>query len=294
MDIKLLRAFVTLSQSGRYRSAAEQLCVTQPALTKQIQMIENLTGVTLFQRGRHGAKLTIAGEQLLQEAHEAVDYYEKFLRKAADIQKGKTGKITLGFGISSFRMAPEKVAIFRSLFPDVQVFLNDMPSMVQCRELLEGNLQAGFVRLPVSEKLQSKVLAEEKLVLAVASDRLTGLENVLELIDENQLFQLSPNRGEGLLTQTSRFLMSHNLSPKKVAAADDIQTLLALVATGDGVALLPESVRHILPSGVTLIAPEGEYTKWLTGIAWNSRIKDPLRDNFLDIVTAEPTIVNKE
>ncbi|WP_278248748.1 LysR family transcriptional regulator [Enterobacter ludwigii] len=264
-----------------------QSSVTQPALTKQIQMLENLSGVTLFQRGRHGAKLTIAGEQLLHEAYEAVNYYEKFLRKAGDIQKGNTCKIMLGFGISSFRLAPEKVAIFRSLFADIQVFLNDMPSMVQCRELLEGNLQAGFVRLPVFDELQSKVLAEEKLVLAVASNCLTGLgETALKLIEKNLLLQLSPNRGEGLSTQTSRFLMSHNLFSKKVAAADDIQTLLALVAAGYGVALLPESVRYILSSGVNLIALEGEYTTWQTGIAWNSRIKDPLRDNFLNIVIA--------
>ncbi|WP_447746310.1 LysR family substrate-binding domain-containing protein [Enterobacter asburiae] len=193
----------------------------------------------------------------------------------------------LGFGIPSFRLAPEKVAIFRSLFPDVQVFLNDMPSMVQCRELLEGNLQARFVRLPIFDKLQSKVLAEAKLVLAVASDCLTGLEETaLKLIENNLLLQLSPNLGEGLSTQTSRFLMSHNLSPKKVASTDDIQTLLALVVAGYGVALLPESVRYILLSGVNPIALEGEYTTWQTGLDLNSRIKDPLRDNFLNIVIA--------
>ncbi|WP_156150609.1 LysR family transcriptional regulator, partial [Pantoea sp. BL1] len=57
MDIKLLRAFVTLAQTRAYHTAAEQLCVTQPALTKQIQTLEHLAGVTLFQRGRHGARL---------------------------------------------------------------------------------------------------------------------------------------------------------------------------------------------------------------------------------------------
>lgn len=292
MDIKLLRAFVTLSQSAGYRSAAESLCVTQPALTKQIQLLEHLLGITLFQRGRHGARLTSAGEQLLPEARKALEYYEKCLNKAGDIRKGKAGKLVLGFGISSFRMAPEKVAVFRSVFPDVQVFLNDMPSGVQCHALLEGHLQAGFVRLPVSEKLQSQVLAEEKLVLAVASDRFVSLENALKLIENSQLLQLSPNRGEGLSTQTASFLASHHLSPTRVAAADDIQTLLALVAAGDGVALLPESVRHILPSGVNLIALEGDYTTWQTGIAWNSRIKDPLRDHFLDIVTTPSAVLN--
>lgn len=284
MDIKLLRAFVTLAQSGGYHAAAEVLCVTQPALTKQIQLLENLSGVTLFQRGRHGAKLTIAGEQLLQDAKDAVDSYNKFLSKAVNIQKGKTGKLVLGFGISSFRLAPEKVAMFRDLFSDIHVFLNDMPSMVQYRELLDGNQQAGFVRLPVTGDLQSKVLAEEKLVLAIPSYCSEKFNNHLKIIENNQPLQLSPNRGEGLLTQASRYLNSHKLSPKRIAAADDIQTLLALVAAGNGVALLPESVRYILPAGVKLIVLDGEHTKWETGIAWNAQIKDPIRDNFLDIV----------
>ena len=67
--------------------------------------------------------------------------------------------------------------------------------------------------------------------------------------------------------------------------ADDIQTLIALVAAGDGVALLPASVVHILPAGVKLLDLAGEHTHWQTGIAWHAQIKDPLRDNFLRLVS---------
>lgn len=68
---KTTGAFVTLSQSGKYHSAAEKIYVTQPTLTNQIQMLE-----TLFQRGRHGAKMTVVGEKLRQEALDAVDCRE--------------------------------------------------------------------------------------------------------------------------------------------------------------------------------------------------------------------------
>ena len=284
MDIKLLRAFVTLSKSGSYHSAAEKLCVTQPALTKQIQTLESLSGVTLFQRGRHGARLTVAGELLLPGASAVLERYDLFCSEVTGIRKGKAGKLTMGFGISSFRLAPRHVAVFRSQFPDVQVSLNDMPSAEQFRQLTEGSLQVGFVRLPAPEHLESKILAEERLVLAVAQAANTENVAATELLQMSQLLQLSRNRGEGLSAQASRFLSENNLAPRTVSAADDIQTLLALVAAGEGVALLPAGVVHILPAGVRLVALEGEHTIWQTGIAWNAQLNDPVREHFLKIV----------
>ncbi|MCO4157359.1 LysR family transcriptional regulator [Citrobacter amalonaticus] len=284
MDIKLLRAFVVLARQGSYHSAAEQLFITQPALTKQIQTLESLCGLTLFLRGRHGAKLTVAGELLLPGARGAVERYDQFYVSVVDIQKGNAGKLKVGFGISSFRLAPERVAAFRSLFPGLQVTLNDMPSAVQLQQLIEGTLQAGFVRLPVPEPLTSNVLTEETLVLAVASTRYVDSILPHEQIEMNQLLQLSRARGEGLWGQISRYLSVRNLTPRTISAADDIQTLLALVAAGDGVALLPASVSHILPVGVKLLTLDGEFTSWQTGIAWNPQINDPLRDHFIAMV----------
>ena len=284
MDIKLLRAFVTLAQLGWYRPAAEKLCVTQPALTKQIQTLENLSGATLFQRGRHGAKLTVAGKLLLPGATEVLERYDIFWSEVTGIRKGNAGKLTLGFGISSFRLAPERVAAFRSQHPDVQVSLNDMPSAVQFQQLIDGQLQIGFVRLPAPVQLEYRILAEEKLVLAIASSRYVDSLDATKLIEINQLLQISPKRGEGLSIQASCFLAENNLTPRQVSAADDIQTLMALVAAGEGVALLPGSVAHLLPAGVVLMPLEGEYTSWQTGIAWNAQIKDPVRDSFLNIM----------
>ncbi|WP_439899249.1 LysR family transcriptional regulator [Raoultella ornithinolytica] len=78
MDIRLIRAFVTLAQLRRYHAAAERLCLTQPALTKQIQTLEHLTGMTLFQRGRQGAQLTAAGEAIYSQACHFVAQHDQF------------------------------------------------------------------------------------------------------------------------------------------------------------------------------------------------------------------------
>lgn len=85
MDIRLIRAFVTLAQLRRYHAAAERLCLTQPALTKQIQTLEHLTGMTLFQRGRQGAQLTAAGEAIYSQACHFVAQHDQFRASGRDI-----------------------------------------------------------------------------------------------------------------------------------------------------------------------------------------------------------------
>ncbi|MFE8049762.1 LysR family transcriptional regulator [Brenneria goodwinii] len=286
MDIKLLRAFVTLAQQGRYHSAAEMLCLTQPALTKQIQTMEHLIGVNLFERGRHGAKLTVAGVQLYAKACELVAHYDEFQEYARKVQKGDVGKLALGFGISSFQFAPAQVIAFREQFPDVEISLNDIPSDVQCRMLLDGQLQAGFIRLPVPEPLKARVVMEEWMVLAVPSNIGANPANIQSVLEANQLLQINPQRGRGLVEQTARFLTENNLTARTVSDADDIHTILSLVAAGNGVALLPAGVSHFLPAGVTLVRPEGKHTQWRIGIAWNPAVQDLLRDKFLHMVPA--------
>lgn len=106
IDIRLLRAFVTLAEKGNYNKAAEALFLTQPALSKQIRMLEQKTGGQLFLRGRHGAVLTMVGRQLFAKAYELLKSHHDFLTYAREIQKGSTGKLVLGFGISSLVMLP--------------------------------------------------------------------------------------------------------------------------------------------------------------------------------------------
>ena len=73
-DLRQLQAFVTLADTANYREAASRLFITQPALTKQIQGLEQTLGCTLFKRGRHGAELTALGAQLLTQASALVEH----------------------------------------------------------------------------------------------------------------------------------------------------------------------------------------------------------------------------
>jgi DNA-binding transcriptional LysR family regulator len=284
MDNRQLRAFVTLAELGRYHLAAERLCITQPALSKQIQAIELQLGTRLFERGRQGAQLTANGAALLPRSRELLTQYEQFHLYAVQVVKGETGRLALGFGLSSFHLAPQRVAAFRQRFPSVVVGLEDLPSERQCQLLLSGDLQAGFVRLPVVAPLQALPLLNDRLVLAAPRTMAVQEESLLTDFHRFPLLQLEPSRGRGLSEQALRFIAAQGLRANVVQQAEDIQTLLALVAAGIGVALLPQSIAFIAPAGVDILPLSGEQTQWQVGLAWNPQRPDALRDNFIQSI----------
>lgn len=148
MDIKLLRAFVQLTDAGHYGKAAAKLFVTQSTLSKQIQALEATVGGALFERGRHGANLTPLGMLLQREAQALLRLSDEIDIKMHRANAGLTGHLDIGFGISTLIAAPRLIAGFRATTPDGHITLNDLPSIEQHQRLLDGRLDVGFCRAP--------------------------------------------------------------------------------------------------------------------------------------------------
>ncbi|MBM3117469.1 LysR substrate-binding domain-containing protein [Jeongeupia naejangsanensis] len=278
MEIRLLRAFVVLADCLHYGQAASRLCLTQPALTKQIRVLEDRLGVPLFVRGRHGVALTGFGADFLGEARELLGRADALDLRARHMAKGEAGRLAIGFGLSSLQLAPQCIATFRRHHPDVEISLEDMSSAEQVERLLDGRLQLGFVRLPVPATLASLPLRSDRLVLAVGD----GVDPLRPLT----VLRLVRQRGPGLAAEVDRLLdhwSGQGFVPSAIHEAGDIQTLLALAAAGIGAAPVPESAMHILPPGVRIVQPEAEIG-WQVGLAWRPQAGSPLRDRFIALL----------
>lgn len=284
-DLRQLQALVMLAESANYREAASRLFVTQPALTKQIQGLEQALGSTLFNRGRHGAELTAIGLQLLPQAMALVDHGKGFERHALALASGAAGRLNIGFGLSSFALAPSLVARFKQQAPDVLVHLRDTTSAIQQEHLLAGRLQLGFMRRPDAPQLREHRLLTDRLVLAVPT-RVAGPDFDLErALIRDPLLQMVGHRCPGLSQQIARFLGANRLTGL-IQEAEDIQTLVALVAAGIGNAILPRSVGFIAGKEVTLYPLSGPWSEWEISLVWNPEFADPIRDRFLALVRA--------
>lgn len=284
MDIRLIRAFVTVAEQGSYHKAAMALHLTQPALSKQIQALEQQVGGALFQRGRHGAILTELGQQLFSKAQDLVKQHHHFLSYTREIQKKNSDSLLIGFGISSFNTVPAWINIFQNMHTGIELSVSHNPSSVQCKLLMDGSLHVGFVRLPMTEPLSSIFIKHEKLILAVPSAKTWQQKSERDILMSNTILQINPDQSPCQAEQTRQYLLQSDITAEPASVTDDIHTLLALIAGGNGVALLPESVRNFLPAGVSLHNLEGNQAGWDIGLVWNSQISNHLRDQFIETV----------
>ena len=286
MDLKLLHSFVQLTDTGHYGKAASNLSVTQSTLSKQIQALETMVGGPLFERGRHGARLTPLGKLLLQEARTLLRLSEEIDVKMHRANAGLTGHLDIGFGISALITAPRLIAGFRVMTPDSQITLNDLPSREQHQQLLGGRLDVGFCRAPeeVGELSFMRVI-EERLALVLSCDIKIPSRSQLSTLNSLGFVALSPSRGPGLDAQISQWCTSARFKPRIVQHADDILTIHAVVAAGLGAAFLPWHGVEALGNRTHQQRLSGPASRWPIGICWRTADTNPLLLRFVDYVS---------
>lgn len=286
MDIKLLRSFAQLIDTGHYGKASSKLFVTQSTLSKQIQALETMVGGPLFERGRHGAKLTPLGKLLQQEARVLLRLSDDIDVKMHRANAGLTGQLDIGFGISTLITAPRLIAGFRVMIPDSQITLNDLPSSEQHQRLLGGRLDVGFCRAPEEVgELSFMPILEERLALVVPCDIRIPSWSRLSTLNKLGFVALSPSRGPGLDAQISEWCTSAHFKPRIVQHADDVLTIHAVVAAGLGAAFLPWHGVEALGDRTHQQPLPGPASKWPVGICWRSADTNPLLLGFVEYVS---------
>ncbi|PCE23207.1 LysR family transcriptional regulator [Paraburkholderia acidicola] len=284
MELKLLRAFLTVAETGHFSRAADTLHITQPALSKQIVALEATLGGRLFERGRHGAELTVFGAGFAADARSLVREADEVLMRARETSSGKRGHLRIGLGLSTLTLTPRLIAEFRRRNPEVGVTLNDLSSAEQSRLLLLGKLDVGFLRLPAEAGLSAFPVVDEALALAVPEHapwkRLPANLNELNKIG---FIALARGRGPGLAAQIDRWCGKHDFVPRVIQHTDDIQSVLAAVAAGVGAALLPSRVRYLLRDARVLSLRDPS-ARWHVGLAWQSARDDAVVERFVSFV----------
>lgn len=285
MDIDLLKAYCQLAASGNYRLASEQLFMTQSALTKKIQRLESQIGTALFERGRNGAELTRAGETLLPEAQKLVGSMQAFEQLSGLVSAGTSGHLNIGFGVSTYHVAPKLISEFKARFPSVHITLNDTPSQLQIDQLQNHELDISFNRIPNIPALESQPLFEDSLVIAVHKDSNITPENLFTSLSALPCLKLARHRGPGLDKQIQQYCLHHHLELNVAQEADDILTLLALVSANLGFTIVPSSARHLSDHSIKFLSLTGEKSTWKVGVIWSANRQHPLREQFLNFVT---------
>ncbi|MGI5202575.1 LysR family transcriptional regulator [Spirillospora sp. CA-108201] len=164
-----LANFVAVAEELHFGRAARRLRMTQPPLSRQIQLLENELKVRLFDRTNRSVRLTPAGRAFLVEARRLLQQADHAAMSVRQVSAGEAGTITLGFTAASAHVALGRVLeAARRALPDVDVVLREMVTRDLVRALAEGGLDLGLVRPPVSDPdLEERPADREPLLAAV-------------------------------------------------------------------------------------------------------------------------------
>jgi len=292
LELSELRSFVVLANHLHFGQAAEALHVSQPALTKQIQRLEAKVTGPLLIRGHRQVTLTPAGEILRDRARSLLreaEIAEQMTRLAVS---GKAGLLRIGFGIASLAAGlPDILTRFRQHFPGVQVSMRDMSTQGQIEALEQGDIDVGFVRLPVEHPdLVTLPVLEEMLVAAVP--RGMAYRKGLYSLRNEPFVVISRSVSTSFFDHLVQTCRAAGFSPRIVQEVNELFTVLNLVKAGVGVSLVPHSAGLMRVPDVRLLETGLVEARWKIGLAWRKLDQaDPLVRNFISLARRPRSVV---
>ncbi|MCR8725644.1 LysR substrate-binding domain-containing protein [Frigidibacter sp. ROC022] len=244
-ELNQLRCFVAVAEELNFRRAARRLNMTQPPLSRHINLLEHAVGVRLFDRSTRSVRLTLAGERFLFDAVDILHRAESAMLFARQAERGETGSVVLGFvPTATIELVPLVVKRLRRKLPAVSVTPREMMSHEQIEALRAGSLDIGITRLPRNpESLTiSRVWSEPFLVALPKDHPLTARDKLrVEDLHGQPMIGYSTERGGFLFEVVSGYLTSSGVSPNLLYSVSQAHTVMSLVDSGLGLGLVPRS-----------------------------------------------------
>jgi DNA-binding transcriptional LysR family regulator len=269
LDSVELRPFLVLAEELHFRKASERLFVSQPALSKQIQRLEEKVGGPLFARTRRKVALTEAGRVLIPLAKELLRDSEIAFDLAKEATEGRAGTLRIGFGIATVsEILPRTILRFRRAYQHVELQMRDMSTPSQIAALLEGKIDVGIVRWPIAHsELDSLPLFRERLV--AATPRSMPYKEGLASLRDRPFISLPRSASQTFHDHVLALCRSAGFAPRVVQEASELFTILNLVRAGLGVSLVPSSAVKMHVPGIRFHDLRTPEAQWRIGVAWN-------------------------
>ena len=290
MNIKILKYFIKIAECGSFSKAASLLYVTQPTLSRQIALLENELESILFLRTKPNLELTPAGKLCLEKAREIVDIYDDLSLGLADLKDGNTGEVKIGYvNLSQLEILARTIKSVKKTNPEIKIKISKN-SLPKCREeLLEGILDITFDMFEPDKSwggLSKEILTDGQLYAVVPGDHPFRHKKSLEICDlkdeEMVLFEreVAPDLFDGV---TNLFTQC-GFTAKISCQASDMESVMMMVGTGQGIALMDDTAR-ILETNHTVFIPLSDCTKsYAWHLIWSGLNKNPCIPLLVDTI----------
>lgn len=254
LDPRRLRYFIAVASELHFGRAAERLHIAQPALSQQIRLLESHLGVQLLERSTRSVRLTPAGQRLLDRGRSILAELDATVAEVRQIGCGEQGTVRLGFiGSATYGLMPRAARALREQLPGVQVVLQgERMSSVLAKDLHDAVLDIAVLR-PCAEMdgLDSTRLLTEPMVVALPEGHRLAGEPVVDLLDlADEVFVSYPLDTSAVAKRQRDACLTAGFEPQIHVTVSETSTLVTLVASALGVALVPKGVEKVRIPGV--------------------------------------------
>ncbi len=292
--IRHLWLFLAVAEEQHFGRAARRLDMSQPPLTEQIQALEQALKVKLFERSRRGAQLTPVGAAILPAVRKFADQLERLELSVREAVAGRSGVLTIG-AISSAMVdvLPPLIERIKSDYPQLTVSVTEIDSAEAIPALETGDIDLAFARLEgeLGATVRSLPLEQDRLAVAMPKTHARAASariRLASLADEDFVMfsrHVSPVYFDSLVASCR----SNGFSPRIVHEVRSVASQVAFVGCGQGIALVPASLKKLAPENVVFRPLKENLSVVTTAMAWSTARENPLIEAVVAMVgSAEP------
>ena len=279
MELRHLIYFQAVAEELNYRKAAERLFISQPGLSRQIKQLEELLGVKLFDRDKKHVELTIPGAFLKGEVDFVINHLDAAKSQLRLIESGKVGELRIGFlGSASNRILPDLLAKLNFEQPLITTSLEELSNSVQVEMIQKDKLDLGFVRLAsVPEELEMRTVFKDTFSLVVPANHPIqdkDFRSVSQFREESFIL-FSSDDSNYYYEQIMGICRDSGFSPKIRHKSVHALTIFRLVENGQGVAIVPSSLKVGYDLNVRFMEIHGISQFTVLSVIWKPKNRNP-------------------
>lgn len=252
MELHQLRYFVAVARTRNFSRAAERCRVAQPSLSQQIIKLEEELGERLFERTKRTVALTPAGEIFRAHAERVLDEVELAGESVREVSGMLRGRVVLGAlpTVAPYYL-PTRLRTFSEAFPGIEVVVHEDTTDALVRAAMGKEIDLALLSLPVERAgLATEEFFEEPLLVAMPAGHRLASRRALTLDDLAEEPFILMQEGHCLAGQALQFCRLNGFAPRVSFRSAQIETVLAFVAEGWGVSIVPEMARKPDVQGV--------------------------------------------
>lgn len=245
MDVQQLKNFLVLCDTLNFRKAAEQINIVQPALSRQIQLLENEIGALLFNRSKRAISLTVAGVFFQKETGRILQDLDKTFIRAAQLHNGEAGEVRITHASSAMNtVVPAFLAKVKHTWPGLKTIAQETSNLQQIEMLRARKTDIGVApNIILPPEASSKVLYTENFVLILPLDHPLAEKKFTDLsVLKNETFILPQQAtGAGYVEAILQICQGYGFKPKVAHESANSIAVLRLVEAGLGISIEPVS-----------------------------------------------------